>query len=373
MAERVARGRLWAALSYAFASSLVTACSTDTAGLERRPDDGRSGGAAGVEAPAGGTSSGGGGGGTGGTQDPPPPPVETGTGAVTIVHGVVDGGRLYACLRNPASGDFLGGDAPMPAGGLEYARGLRVAADWDLAADEIDVELFVASEGGVGDETCSALIATALDAEQVRALPADAGAPDAGAPVFPLEPLAPRRAGALRLLPGLLRPGAHYALIAAGCSAAGSSPQEEACGAADPVLDSHRALVLALIAPAGGADPRGFGLQFVNASRAVPRADVVLQGETPGQTVALSGDVQFGVVRPGNAASVLTAPVGIELHVDRATASSFTQLWTDTVPTSGEDALELGANYLLAYVGPRPGAVVSLGVAPPRFVLVRGP
>ena len=83
--------------------------------------------------------------------------------------------------------------------------------------------------------------------------------------------------------------------------------------------------------------------------------------------------VQFGVVRPGSAASVLTLPVGIELHVDRSTTPSFTQLWTDTVPTSGEDAIELGANYLLAYVGPRPGAVVSLGVAPPRFVLVRGP
>jgi hypothetical protein len=366
MAERVTRGHV----SVALAASLVAACSTDTAGLERRPDDGRSGGAAGVEAPAGGTS-GGGSGGTGGTETPPPPPVETGTGAVTIVHGLVDGGRLFACLRNPASGALLGGDAPVPPEGLEYARGLRVPADWDLDADEIDIELFVASE--VGDETCPELIATAADAEQVRALPADAGAPDASAPIFPLEPLSPRRAGALRLLPGLLRPGAHYALIAAGCSAAGSSPQQDACGEADPGLDSHRALVLALIAPAGSADPRGFGLQFVNASRAVPRADVVLQGETPGQTVALSGDVQFGVVRPVSAASVLTVPVGVELHVDRSTASSFTQLWTDTVPTSGEDALELGANYLLAYVGPRPGAVVSLGVAPPRFVLVRGP
>ena len=371
MAERHAPGRVWVALSCAVAASLGAACSTDTSGLELRPNDAGSGGAAGVEAPAGGTSAGGGGG-VGGTEAPPPPPVEMGTGAVTIVHGLVDGGRLYACLRNPASGEFLGGDAPMPPEGIEYARGLRLAADWDLAGAEIDVELFVASEG-VGGETCSELIATAPDAEQVRSLPRDAGTPDAGAPVFPLTPLEPRRAGALRLLPGLLRPGAHYALIAAGCSAAGSSSQEEACGAVDPVLGSYRALVLALIAPAGRADPRGFGLQFVNASRGVARADVVLQGETPDQTVALSGDVQFGVVRPGSAASVLTLPVGIELHVDRSTTPSFTQLWTDTVPTSGEDAIELGANYLLAYVGPRPGAVVSLGVAPPRFVLVRGP
>lgn len=343
--------------------ALALACSTDTSGLARRPP--ASGGGGGVAGGTGGASAGmggqppaSGGGGSGGA-----PASSGGMGSVRVVHGLMDGGRLFVCLRE-AGGAELGGGAPLPEEGVAYGESLRVPVSWDA---ELDVEalLFVVA-GGVVAPVCSELI----EAAQPQLGGADSGARDAGAfdPVFPLEPVVPRSAGSVRFPPGLLRAGAHYALVAAGCTGLGGG--EEVCGRPDPVFGSSLALALAQIASGTIASGGGrFGLQFLNASRAVSRADVVLQGQTDQESRRLAEDVAFGAVRPRDAAPA-NEPVGVELHVEGASASSYTEVWADMVEAGGAP-VEAGSNYLLVYVGPVPGSGAG-GVAPPRFVLLHG-
>jgi hypothetical protein len=165
----------------------------------------------------------------------------------------------------------------------------------------------------------------------------------------------------------VVRAGAHYVLVATGCTSPGGSPSEAICGAPEPLFESQQALILAELA--SGVPDDGLGLQFLNASRGVSRADLVLQGDSQRQSIRLANDVQFGAVRPRDAAAV-QEPVGVELHVEGATQSSYTQAWSDTVSTSG-DPLVPGENHMLVFVGPAPGAAAP-GVGEPRFVLIRG-
>lgn len=351
-----------------FALGLIAlGCSTDTAGLARRTPDAAGGTAGGVGGStavgAGGALASGATAGGGGTS----PLIEVGEGAIDVVHGLVDGGSLLVCLWDVASGQGLGDDAPESGGGVAYGQSLRLPTTWDLSL-AVDVELFVAAAENAASWRCSDLRTNAVDAEAVRRVAADAGAADAGAPVpFPLEPQVPRRAGSLRLSSGVVRAGGHYALVATGCTSPGGSPSEAICGAPDPLFESQRALVLAELASELGGD--GVGLQFLNASRAVSRADLVLQGNSPSQSMRLTNDVQFGAVRPRDAVPV-QEPLGVELHVEGSTQSSYTQAWADTVRSSG-DPLVLGENHLLVYVGPEPDSAMP-GVLEPRFVLIRG-
>jgi hypothetical protein len=358
-----ARRALWLAVALA-----LPGCSTDTAGLERRLPEGSAGGGAASEPAgdlgAGAAGSGGGGGGGEVTGEP-------GVGSLDVVHGLVDGGSVYICLWDVATGLVVGSDTPMPSGGVPYGQNQRVSTSWDLA-NAVDVELFVAAGEGAAALSCSGLRDSAVDAENVPASTRDAGALDGGSvvlPPFPLEPVVPRRAGSVRLSAGVVQAGVHYALVAAGCTSPAGSPNEEICGQPDSLFSSRHTIVLAEIA-AEGVGGATVGLQFLNASRAVQRADVVLQGDSQRQSLRLTSDVQFGVVRPRDAAPV-QEPVGVELHVQGATQSSYTQAWSDTLVTSGSDPLSAGENYLLVYVGPAPDAVIS-GVSPPRFVLLRG-
>jgi hypothetical protein len=340
-------------------------CSTDTTGLARRTPvavggaSDEPGGSAGAGTSSGGTST------TAGAGGASPGIGDVGEGAIDVVNGLVDGGSLLVCLWSVASGQVLADDTP-ESGGVAYGQSLRLPTSWDLS-QAVDVELFVAA---TASWRCSDLRANAVDGDAVSRLDTDAGGVDAGAPEpppFPLEPLVPRRAGSLRLSSGVVRAGAHYALVATGCTSPGGSPSEDICGAPDPLFESQQALILAELASEPAGD--GVGLQFLNASRAVARADLVLQGDSQRQSMRLTNDVQFGAIRPRDAVPV-QEPVGVELHVDGATQSSYTQAWAGTVSTSG-DPLVPGENHLLVFVGPAPGAVAA-GVAEPRFVLIRG-
>jgi hypothetical protein len=350
------------------ASLDASGCSTDTAGLERRAPDGASGGGA-SDQPAASAGAGVGAGGAG-ESGAASIGMEPEVGALDIVHGLVDGGNLFVCLWDVATGHVIGADLPEPSGGVLYGQSQRVPTVWDLS-NAVDVELFVAAGTAASGLSCSGLRESAVDGEAVTRSVVDAGASDAGIepPPFPLEPLEPRRAGSLRLSSGLVQAGAHYALVAAGCTSPAGSPSEDICGRPDSLFASQQTIVLAEIASevVGGA---GVGLQFLNASRAVTRADLVLQGQSQRQSLRLSSDVQFGAVRPRNAAPV-DIPVGVELHVQGATQSSYTQPWSETIAAGGGDTLTAGENYLLVYVGPAPGTLAE-GVAPPRFVLLRG-
>lgn len=353
-------------------SSLGAGCSTNTAGLERRdPGDGASGAGADSGPGAGGDPSGGAGseGGAGGAANLPG---ELESGAIEIVHGIVDGGALFVCLRDAVSGEPLFGDAPEPSEGVPYGRGWSLSmARWDVATGDVELELFVAVPELV-PASCSALRSQSASAGPLPAA-SDAGAPDAG-PVpelpFPLEPEVPRRAGALRLSPGVVRADGHYALVAAGCTGPGDGA-DDVCGPADGLFGERQTLVLAEIADQVSPRVDAFGLQFLNASRALPRADLVLQWESQRQSLRVSSDVGFAAVRPRDAASVDDEPVGLELHVRGEALSSFTQSWSDTVQASSAGTFTAGGNYLVVYVGPLPGAASS-GVNPPRFVLIRG-
>lgn len=344
-------------------------CSTDTSGLARRAPTEASAGAGGGGAPA--TAGGGAGGAaSGGSAGDTPEP--DGPGALTIVHGLVDGGALFACLRDRQSGASIGGDTVQPAAGLSYASTLELPTSWDLEGADVDVNLFVATAAAWANSSCAALDAAAVDPLASQVNDAGAGALDAGpiAPPFPLEPSVPRRAGSVRFSPGTLRAGVRYALIAAGCTGPGAADQAEACGEPDASFGGAEALLVAEIAaePVPGADR--LGLQFVNASRAVERADVTLQNDRQEGAPPLGNDVTFGAVRPLRAALV-AEPIGVELRVDRAQAPTFVEAWADTVTSAGADGDVLGHTYLLAYVGPLPTATTP-GLAAPRFVLVRG-
>ena len=182
----------------------------------------------------------------------------------------------------------------------------------------------------------------------------DAAVADAGAEApFPLEPTLPRSAGSARFAPGVLRPGGRYALIATGCTSPGAVGHEDACGAPDALFGEFQALVVAELAAGTAPGSERLGLQFVNASRAVARADLALQSEGQQASAPLGNDVQFGSVRPLQPA-VVAAPIGVELHVQRERLSSYTQAWADTVEGVGGAAAALGHSHLLAYVGPPP-------------------
>jgi hypothetical protein len=371
--EPEARSRLGrrAALT-ALALSLGVGCSTDTAGLARTgPLAGGSGGAGAPGAPEGGAVATGGTGGSSGSSSEPQPDA-SGDGTLTIVHGLVDGGRLYVCLRDLEGGGFVDPGFAEAASGAAYAEGLRLPTTWGVAERALELQLFIAPDPAGSSPTCPELEAQAVDTDADVPGVTDAGSVDAGpvAAPFPLPLVGPRRAGSVSLPRGALRAGTHYALIAAGCTSPSASADAGACGPPDSLFGSRRGFVLAPIAEqrVGGADT--IGLQFVNASRAVSRADVVLQNDSQRQSTSLGGDIPFGAVRPSSVTAV-TPPIGVELHVERATLSSYTEPWSETLASAGAEGLASGQNYLLVYVGPLPEAATP-GISPPRFVLVRG-
>ncbi len=341
----------------------VSGCSTDTAGLARREPGAAQGGTSNGPEPSPG--------GAGGDPEPtgaeggaPATGGNSGIGTISVVHGVIDGGRLLACFLDAGSGQPIDGAVSDPSSGIAYGQSITVPTSWDVSSADVLVDLFVAA--GASAPGCSELRDTATDSSVALPRSSDAGAPDAGLVAFPVQPDVPRRAGSVRLAPGVLRAGAHYVLVSAGCTGPGGGSSEDLCGPLDSLFESQQALVLAELSDdRSGQD--GLGLQFLNASRAVSRADLVLQGDNDRESLSLSSDVQFGAVRPES--SVLVAePVGLELHVEAATRSSFTQPWSDTVASADL----VPGNYLVVYVGPEPGAFLPEGVAPPRFVLVLG-
>jgi hypothetical protein len=351
----------------------AAACSTDTSGLERREPEGDAAGAGGgselSDSGSGGSSGGGGGAsGSSGTM------LDPAGGTIEIVHGIVDGGSLFACVRDAVSGAPIGSGAPEPSGGVPYGRAWSLPTTWDVATQDVEIELFVALPAAVEGQGCGALRESAGASDPLPLPAPDAGPLDAGAapaPPFPIEPAVPRRAGAVRLAPGVVRAGAGYALVAAGCTHPDGSPGDDVCGPSDALFGSRQGLVLAQVAselPGGAAT---FGLQFLNASRALSRADLVLQWESLRQSLRVASDVGFGAVRPRDTAAIDDEPIGLELHVRGEGLASFTQAWSDTVQSSSAGAFAAGGNYLAVYVGPLPGAAIA-GVGTPRFVLVRG-
>lgn len=348
----------------------AAACSTDTSGLVRRdPGAGAAGVGGSPEASDSGAGGSAGSGGAGGSAAP----LDPAGGAIEIVHGIVDGGRLFACLRD-ATGAPLGDDTPQPSDGVAYGRGWSLPTSWDVSTRDVEIELFVALPEAVDGQGCSALRASASVSDPLPAPTPDAGLLDAGpAPEspFPIEPEVPRRAGALRLAPGVVREGARYALVATGCTHPDGSPGDDVCGPADSLFGTRQALVLAQLSSELPADDATFGLQFLNASRALSRADLVLQWESLREPLRVAGDAGFGAVRPRDAAPIDAEPIGLELHVRGESLASVTQAWSDTVQASSSGDFAVGGNYLAVYVGPLPGAAVA-GVGSPRFVLVRG-
>lgn len=351
----------------------AAACSTDTSGLARRgPESADAAGAGGSVEPA--DSGMGGGPESGGAGGAPRPALDPADGTIEIVHGIVDGGRLFACLRDVTSGAPIGDDTPEPGDGVPYGRAWSLPTRWDVATQDVEIELFVALPAAVEGQGCGALRERAGTSDPLPPPTPDAGPLDAGPappPPFPIEPEVPRRAGALRLAPGVVRAGARYALVAAGCTHPDGSPGDDVCGPAEALFGTRQGLVLAEVAgelPSGNAT---FGLQFLNASRALSRADLVLQWESLRQSLRVASDVGFGAVRPRDSAAIDDEPIGLELHVRGESIASFTQAWSDTVQSSSAGAFAAGGNYLAVYVGPLPGAAIA-GIGTPRFVLVRG-
>lgn len=349
---------------------LGAACATDTTGLGRRDPDpiGQGGGGAGgaVPAPQGsedaGTQQG-----AGGSRAAP-----LGTGQISVVHGVVDGGSLFICLRDGA-GAALGSDVPQPPGGIAFGGVHPLPVAWDVSSQEVLAHLFTAAPAQMEGASCSELIASAALVPgdgPTGPDPLDAGAVDSGV-AFPSEPVAPRRAGALTLAQGALGLGAQYALVASGCATLGVQPGAETCGLPEALFGSHLALTFVELGLPEPLDPTFFGLQFLHASRGVNRVDVLLQGTGPNAS-RLAAEVPFGGVRP-RVVAAFREPVGLELHAAGQPLSAYTQAWSDTLSWSGLSPFELGRSYLLLYVGPAPSVGASSGFAPPRFVLVPGP
>lgn len=349
--------------------AVLAACSTDTTGLERRDPEGEAGimdaGAGGAGGGAGASGAAGG----GGTEAPPSDQL----GAFTIVHGVVDGGNLFICLRDASTREPLAGDVPQPLGGLPYASAYRV--DLGLLERDVEVELIALAPARAEGATCSGL-ALEIDASLAAAARDDAGAPDAGAdaggPAFPLEPLTPRRAASVSVATESIRAGAEHVLVAAGCATpappAGQAATE-GCGAADALFGAYSATTLVELGREPSQPAPYFGLQFLNASRAIGSAEVMLQGQNQTtQSVRLASVVPFGALRPRAVTSVLE-PVGVELRLAGGEGADYVQTWEDTLAQSSEGALEPGKRYALVYVGPLPSTGAA-GFAPPRFVLI---
>lgn len=350
--------------------ALVCACATDTSGLARRePRQGESAGAAGAGTTLPDPESGDGGSGQGGSA---PSAVDSGArGVIAMVHGIVDGGRLFVCLWETTTSRTLRSERPIPEGGLAFGEVYRLPTDWDLASQEMAADLFMAVPEELRELGCEQLSRLPLDSSAGPAPDAgselgDAGGGAPGVP-FPVEPALPRRAGSVTFPIGGLRPGGAYALVSAGCATRGVLPPEELCGVRDSLFGGYQGLVLAEFGAGAPTSADGsLGLQFLNASRAVARADLVLQGSNQRQPLTLANDVRFGALRPLVPARV-AVPVGLELHVDGATSSTYTQAWAET---GGAADASVGRDHLVVYVGPAPSVASDSGFAPPRFVLI---
>jgi hypothetical protein len=285
------------------------------------------------------------------------------------LHGLVDGGRLFICARNTAAGP-LQAQLPQPPEGLGFAEAYHLTLDWDVAAEGFEAELFSALPEQLAGLSCGDLLERATPLPLSDAGLLDAGTGDAGI-TFPSEPAAPRRAGSLTLPPGALRPNGHYVFVAAGCATPGIEPVAGICGNADDLFGSYKALIFAGFGEQLVDAAMTFGLQFLNASRALGRTDLLLQ-ENSATITRLAADVPFRALRPP-ASAAAREPVGVELRVAGQNPVGYTQSWADTLTWSGLAAVESGRNYLLVYLGPAPNVTSSPGFAPPRFVLVPGP
>lgn len=341
--------------------SLLGACHTDTAGLERQEprtlsDAGAGGAAPGLasEIPSGAA-----------TEPEHVPGTQAQSSSLAVLHGLVDGGRLYVCLRALGTDQALGSGNPELAEGLEFGRFERRELDWDVAAVDVEVELFAAPSSLQG-QSCESLRQSAAPAADPR-LPDPRV--DAGLAEAPVPP-GPRRAGSLTLAHGSLFEGRHYLLVATGCAAPERFAAPETCGPPDPLFGTRTELVLVEFGAELTQGGRYFGLQFLNASRALGPADLSLQLAGPSDlSVPFVSGVSFGALRPPAVATV-QEPLALELH-GRGTSSgvAYTQSWADILQTSAPPEFARGKNYVLASIGPTARGDGS-GFSPTRLVLV---
>ena len=298
-----------------------------------------------------------------GSESEPSSPAQQ-SGSLAVLHGLVDGGRLYVCLRDVGTDQPLGSGGPEPLEGLEFGRFQRRALDWDVAAVDVEVELFAAP--AAVEQSCDALRQSAVSEAPAPLLDAGADGGLAPAPV----PSGPRRAGTLTLARGSLFEGRHYLLVATGCAAPDSSVAPEACGPPDPLFGGRSELVLVEFGTELTEGGRYFGLQFLNASRTLGPADLSLQLDGPNTlSVPFVSGVSFGVLRPLAVAAV-EQPLALLLR-GRGSSSgvAFSQSWADTLQASAPPEFAPGKNYLLASIGPAPR---TDGQPPsqPRLVLI---
>ena len=338
------------------------ACHTNTAGLEKRepgakPDEGAGGSELGPGslAPNGASA-------RPGTDEASPAPQ---AGSLAVLHGLVDGGRLYVCLRDVGTDQAIGSGGPEPLEGLEFGQFQRRTLDWDVATRDVEVELFAAPRA-LEEQSCEILRQAATPAAAPPTL--DAGLD--GGLVAPAPPSGPRRAGTLTLARGSLFEGRHYLLVATGCAAPETFVAPEACGPPDPLFGARAELLLVEFGNELTEGGRYFGLQFLNASRTLGPADLSLQLEGPNTlSVPFVSGVSFGVLRPLAVATV-EEPLALELR-GRGTSNvvAFSQSWADTLEASGPPEFAPGKNYLLASIGPTPRSD-GQGLSLPRLVLV---
>jgi hypothetical protein len=307
-------------------------------------------------------------GGSSGTTDPMSTPpgagdsdsgaaVPASRGSIAVVHGVVDGGRLFACARDAATQQALAAGRPAPADGLAFGGVYHLPLDWDLVSRAVEVELFVSVAALDAAATCDDLrrlghLASTPNAGQGTP---EAGAPEAGPAEDTPGPRGPRSVGSLTLAAGALFAGKHYALAATGCAAPETLQDPESCGPPDPLLGSRSSLVLVEFGAERTLGGRYFGLQFLNASRVLGSADLALQPEgAPNGSVSLARGVGFGALRP-RAVATVEQPLAVELRGGGSETVPYSQSWTQTLEASALAEIEPGRNYLLASIGPTQG------------------
>jgi hypothetical protein len=369
------------------------ACHTDTNGLERQNaagtggKGGKAGGSALGELPGAGS----GGKSAGNEEDAG----ETGPATLDVVHGLADGGRLFVCLRDGASGADLPNGAP--GTGLSFAGSARLVLDGDLASRNIEADLFAARDGALGvlglasEPSCSDLRRLAGSARAAAQPPrADAGSEDAGslaarstgrgdAATFDASAAEPAPNGLVRLdsvnlAAGVLHAGGRYALVATGCAEAiPSSFATQACGALDSLSGARLNQILVEFG-VGSVDDQHFGLQYLNANRALASADLLLDSmDSNLPPVTLASQVAFGALRP-RMPSAVVAPLAVEQHGVGGDASTYLQSWRDTLSGSNLDAAQTGFDYLIVSLGSNPGSdearLRAEGLSPPRLVLL---
>lgn len=355
MGRRVSALALWALP--------LLACRTDTAGLERRdplpPDSMAAAGAASSPDPSAAM--------TGGAGAEGEPSTTGEGGSLVVLDGLVDGGRLFVCLRDGATGTVLQGGSgvgpvatgsPLPAEGLEFGQFQRFPFDWDVEALDVEVQLFRAELGTPETASCDALRQAALPRAPE---PGDAGAIEAA----PLP--AVRSAGSLTLARGSLFEERHYVLVATGCAAPDAVALPQLCGEPDPLFGVRSELVLVEFGLELADDTGSFGLQFLNASRSLGPADLLLQVGLPEVSVPFVSGVGFGVLRP-RAVAAVEQPFALELRGRGTNVPPYSMSWTDTLQAASLE-LQPGRNYLLASIGPLPRADGS-GASAPRLVLI---